>query len=193
MNAFNLYRILGSQKPVQVFRCLIQAVVATVVIAISCIFPNVYAQFININLEIPAITSFTKSAPLSLRLQPDPFTGQQTLTGTVPINLSASENLHLQVMVQATDSLKNEQGHSLPLRVNFAYRNDGNHELPASGWNVSGKFVGFPMSNTGLLIGNMRGPPALLQAWLFISVSAGLPQYINTTYVGSIYVNIEFN
>jgi hypothetical protein len=150
-----------------------------------------HAQFIQLQLDIPAVAHVGEVQPLALELLPDPETGLQSLRGTAGFVIAAAENMQLLLKVQAPDSLTNELNHSLPLQTKLAWRNDGMVGEPAS--QVNGSQAEFPVYNGGLLIDALNHKPALLYAYVYLLISCGLPQYPDTIYEANIGLTIEYN
>jgi len=161
---------------------------------ILSLFAN--AQFIRLNIDIPPKTGLGEYEPFEMELLTDD-SGLQKLAGSTMFSISAAENLHVLVQARVSEPLLNSDQHSLPLAVKLDYRNDGRRPVQQKNDDNQtgsiGETASFPLSNSGLLINNIRGQPPLLQAWIIVNLSAGLPLYSTNTYSGSVYINIEYN
>lgn len=151
---------------------------------------STYAQFVNINIEIPSKIGQTLMMPLELYLKTDVNTGRQIFSGKGILSITGDENFQVLVSLTHSDSLIDNDGVKVPFKVDLAYRNDGIDQLPGLEVNKS---ASFPLSNAGKIIENMRNSTNVLNAYLFINANTG--QLINkkTTYVGDINLKIECN
>jgi len=152
----------------------------------------VCAQYVTTIIDISPKVQIENLVPFALEQHPDFDSGTLVLKGTMAMQISAHENLAILASVTHNGKLTNENGHELPLSAFLAYRNDGGNpqDLPQNNTCNAAEFM---MSNSGLLINSMKPNPNVINAYLYLETITGMPQYANTTYVGSIYLNIEFN
>jgi hypothetical protein len=151
---------------------------------------SAFPQFVKISLDVPVTSGVTEVNPLEFGLKTSGNSAKGELTGTAVFSISAFENLQIVATLTADDYLHDSSGNLLPLKVRLGYRNDGSNQLPDID---AGNRIAIPISNSGHLIGQISGLPSFVNAYLFIHADAGVPQILNTTYVGNINLNIEFN
>jgi len=156
------------------------------------LLPSVgYAQVVGINFEVSPSISTTQIEPLVLEQVPDFETGTMVVAGTYIMEIAAHENMSVLATVSHDKALVNEGGHQLPLSAWLNYSNNGQNQQPQA---LPRQRVVFMLGATPLLVQNMEPVPRPLKAYLYINARTGaLPQFANTTYVASIYVNIEYN
>jgi len=154
------------------------------------------AQFIRLNIDIPPKTGLSEYMPFEMEVLTDD-SGLLNLAGSTIFSISAAENLHVLVQARVTESPFNRDQRSLPLAVELDYRNDGQRPVQRINGNYQTvskrETIYFPLSNSGLLINHIKGHPPLLQAWIIINISAGLPMNSANNYSGRVYINIEYN
>jgi len=156
-----------------------------VLLSFSC-----YAQFISLKLDIPPKTGQSQIVPFEMYITTDIATGQQTLCGTTVFCISGAENFFVLATLSHSDSLRNKMGHAIPFSAFLAYRNDGISKPPGIEANHE---ASFPLSNSGRIIENITNLPQVLNAFIFIQATAELPKITESTYVGFINFNIEYN
>lgn len=148
------------------------------------------AQFIKINLDIPAKAGLAEIAPLVFNTQFDSVTSKQMLIGTSVLCISGAENMQVQATLTYSDFLRSEIGDSIKMNASMAYRNDGVSELPGTN---KGCFFNFPLSSCGLLIQSIKNYPVELNAYIFIRATSPLLLKSKQIYVGNIDLMLEYN
>ncbi len=163
-------------------------------ILLATILPasTVCGQFVFTSIGIGPKVKVENILPFALEPYLDSDSGTQMLRGIKAWQISANENLIVNATVKHDGKLASHDGYTLPLTSWLAYRNDGGkpRDVPSQKLNNGAEFM---MSNSRLLVRNMRPKPKLLNAFLYLGTQMGMPQYANTTFVGSIQVKIEFN
>ncbi len=151
---------------------------------------TVNAQFIKIDIEIPAKTGVSDMEASQQNWQADASQTQAALDGTFALTISSAENLQVLATLKHSDYLINASGSGVKLTAVLAYRNDGKNKPPKA--NASDQ-VEFPMSNSGLLIDYMKDSPEVLNAYLMVYTTIERPKVSGTTYIGYILLTIEYN
>lgn len=147
------------------------------------------AQFIKIDIDVPAKTGLSNMDPIVLNQQPNFNSGMQEFGGTFAITISSSENLYIIASLVHSDSLYNDLGATIKFNTTLSFRNDGSNKSPK---NDSGQLAVFPMSDSGKLLENMNGSLQLLNAYIFINANTEQAKFSNTTYYGDIKLTIEY-
>ena len=163
-------------------------VVAVMVMAFSPL--SVVAQFFRINIVIPPTTEQVLVKPFDMVQRSGIESGMEVLDGNAVLQLSGAENIQVQARLVHSGSLRNAAGHMLPLVSTLAYRNDGQSEPPGT---IVGRTATFPLSDSGRVIRYMKGYPAVLNAYLFVSVQAAIPLISTSPYKGNVQLIIEYN
>lgn len=148
------------------------------------------AQFIKIDIDIPAKTGVSDMETSVQSWQSDLNKSQTSLDGTYALTLSSAENSQILATLKHSDYLINAAGTGVKLSAVLAYRNDGKNKPPKE--NASDR-VQFSMSDSGLLIDAMKDSPDVLYAYLMIYTSIELPKISGTTYIGEMQLTIEYN
>jgi hypothetical protein len=148
------------------------------------------AQFIKIDIDIPAKTGVSDMEISEQNWQTDYNQNLQELDGSYSLTISSAENLQVLAILKHSDYLINASGIGVKLTAVLAYRNDGKNK--PSKVNTSDS-VQFPMSNSGLLIDNMKGSPQVLNAYIMVYTTIEKPKTSGTTYTGDILLTIEYN
>lgn len=148
------------------------------------------AQFININIDIPTKTGVSEMETSEPIWKPNNDPVVRELESSYNLTLSSSENLLVMASLRHSDYLQNESGSLVKLEATLAYRNDGVNKLQRAGTN---DLVIFPMSNSGLLIENMKGNHQNLNAFLMIFTTTEMPKEVKGLYTGEISLKIEYN
>ena len=151
---------------------------------------NANAQFIKIDIDIPAKTGVSDMETSDLNWQPNMNQSQQDVEGTYSLTISSAENLQVMAILKHSEFLLNGAGSAIKLTAVLAYRNDGKNKPPKA--NASDSAV-FPMSNSGLLINNMKDSPQVLNAYLMVYTTIEKPNISGTNYTGDIRLTIEYN
>jgi hypothetical protein len=73
----------------------------------------------------------------------------------------------------------------------MAWQNDGTQDEATAKPAKDNKSV-FPLSNSGLLIENMKGAPAVLYAYIFLKGTAIIPKTATSPYEGQVHLIIEY-
>ena len=120
------------------------------------------------------------------------------------MEIKTAENI--QILAGAFIDEPNGKEKSLVQKVRLNYRNDGYEKPDAlllsetknvmyspSENNGQSVWVCFPVSNSGMLIGNMKGKPGMLSAYVFLTASFELDTRSVTSYTRNIYLVIEYN
>lgn len=155
------------------------------------VFPFITnAQFIKIDIEIPAKTGVSDMETTDFNWPIDNNQSQQELEGSYSLTISSAENLQVLAILTHSDYLINESGSSVKLNAVLAYRNDGKNRPPKAN---ATDHAQFPMSNSGLLIDNMKNSPEVLYAYLMVYTTIERPKRSGTTYSGDIKLTIEYN
>lgn len=148
------------------------------------------AQFIKIDIDIPAKTGVSDMEASDFSRPLDNKQNQQELEATYSLTISSVENMQVLAKLKHSDYLINESGAKVKLDAVLAFRNDGKNKPPKA--NAS-DIVQFPMSNSCLLIDNMKNPPDVLYAYLMIYTTIERPKRSGSTYLGDLKLTIEYN
>jgi len=148
------------------------------------------AQFIKIDIEVPAKTGVSDLETSEQSWQQDPNKNQQELDNTYALTISSAENLRIFAILKHADYLINASGNGVRLTAELAYRNDGKNKPVRV--NSSDK-AEFPISDSGLLIENMKDDPQVLNAYLMVYTTIERPKLRGSTYIGDILLTIEYN
>lgn len=174
-----------------------------------------FAQYVKIRFDVHDKITLDYMVPFEFSLIP--LSGTQKLVGACVLNITGVEKMQVLVTLSSSDSLRNMQGSVIPFGVQLAYRNDGKSQPPEID---SGREVSFALSEGNRIADNSisRKP----NAYIFIRGSTDLLQnensaYIHnikekkqnsgtrnykgntppederTTYVGDIYLKVEYN
>lgn len=174
-----------------------------------------FAQYVKIRFDVHDKITLDYMVPFEFSLMP--VSGTQKLVGACVFNITGVEKMQVLVTLSSSDSLRNMQGRAIPFGVQLAYRNDGKSLPPEID---SGNEVTFALSESDRIADNSisRKP----NAYIFIRGSTDLLQnensaYIHnikekkqnsgtrnykgntppedekTTYVGDIYLKVEYN
>lgn len=158
---------------------------------------TIQAQFVQVNLNIPARTDIETLESTSMVYDTDPETGKMFLHGYFAFNISSVENIHVLVRLLSPMTLKNELMHPLTVSTALSYRNDGKTapEYPEKHHytgNQSTEII-FPLSNDRKLATFMAVPPPEYHAYVYIYMRTGFPAYPFSVYAGDFDIQIEFN
>jgi len=187
------------QKQIKVNRATVHTVsedilswanVATCVLFLMLLPFTANAQFIKIDIDIPAKTGVSDMETSEQIWQPDLNQIQQELDGTFALTISSAENLQVIATLKHSEYLINASGFSVKLNAVLAFRNDGKNSPPKA---KASDRVQFPMSNSGMLIDNMKDSPQVLNAYLMVYTTIERPKISGTTYTGDILLTIEYN
>ena len=148
------------------------------------------AQFIKIDIDIPAKTGVSDMEISGQSWQNEYNQNLQELDGSYSLTISSAENLQVLATLKHSEYLINASGAGVKLTAVLAYRNDGKNKPPKA--NTSDR-VQFPMSNSGLLIDNMKDFPQVLSAYLVVYTTIERPKASGTTYTGDIFLTLEYN
>lgn len=151
---------------------------------------NSYAQFIKIDIDIPAKTGVSDMEASEQNWQSNFNQNQQELEGTYALTISSAENLMVVATLKHSEFLINSSGSAVKLTAVLAYRNDGKNKPPKANASDSAEF---PMSNSGLLIDDMKDSPQVLSAYLVVYTTIERPKSNGTTYFGDMLLTIEYN
>lgn len=166
-------------------------VTTSALLLLLLLFPfTANAQFIKIDIDIPAKTGVSDMETSGQTWQTDINQSQQELDGSYALTLSSAENLQVVAILKYSDYLINASGLGVKLTAVLAYRNDGKNRPTKA--NASDR-AQFPMSNSGLLIDNMKDSPEVLNAYLMVYTTIERPKVSGTTYTGDILLTIEYN
>ena len=148
------------------------------------------AQFIKIDIDIPAKTGVSDMESSEQNWQSNLSQNLQEMDGTYALTISSAENLQVIATLKHSEYLINAAGSGVKLTAVLAYRNDGKNKPPKA--NASDR-AEFPMSNSGLLIDNMKDSPQVLNAYIVVYTTIERPKISGTTYTGDILLTIEYN
>ena len=148
------------------------------------------AQFININIDIPAKSGVSELESSDMDWQSVMNNNQQQLEGTYTLTISSAENVQIMAILKHSDYLISASGAAIKLGTVLAYRNDGEKKSKIAD---SSDVAVFPMSNSGLLIDYMKDTPQLLKANLMVYTTIERPKLKNSIFTGDIVLTIEYN
>jgi len=151
---------------------------------------TVNAQFIKIDIDIPAKTGVSDMETSEQSWQSNLNQNLQELEGSYALTISSAENLQVIATLKHSDYLINASGSGVKLTAVLAYSNDGKNKPPKE--NAS-DIASFPISNSGLLIDNMKDSPQVLNAYIIVYTTIEKPLISGTTYTGDIRLTIEYN
>ena len=156
----------------------------------------VQGQLIRINIEVKAKSSMEQIAPFAFDL-PSPSSdikagnGAQNLYAEGVYALVGRENISVIVRVEAPDVLLDQQNNSIPFEFTMAWQNNGTQSEVTAKPAKDNRSV-FPLNNSGRLIENMKGAPAVLHAYIFLKGTARLPKTITSPYEGKVHLIVEY-
>ena len=142
------------------------------------------AQFVKINLNIPAKTSMEGLETLYLT----PDINEQYLSGTAAFSISAAENIQVQVNAKQVETKENQ----LPLSTKLAWRNNGSRNIPNNRQFIKNTIT-FPMLGTEQIIDKKENYEALFNAWIFINVQGKIQATNKQNKKEFIELKIEYN
>jgi len=151
---------------------------------------NLAAQFININIDIPAKTGVSDLESSEMDWQSVLNNNRKEMEGSYALTISSAENVQVMAILKHSDYLISPSGSAIKLNAALAYRNDGQDKPKKV---ISSDVVVFPMSDSGLLIDYMKDSPQLLQAYLMVFTTLERPVSNNEIYTGDIVLTIEYN
>lgn len=164
--------------------------VLTYVLFLTLLPVTTNAQFIKIDIEVPAKTGVSDLETSEQKWQLDLNKNKQELDGTYALTISSAENLRILATLKHSDYLINASGIGVKLNAVLAYKNDGKNKPTKA--NSSDK-AEFSISDSGLLIENMKESPQVLNAFLMVYTSIERPKISGTIYTGDILLTIEYN
>ena len=151
---------------------------------------NLSAQFININIDIPAKSGVSDLESSDMDWKSVVNSNRRELESTFTLTISSAENVQVMAILKHSDYLISPSGSAIKLNAALAYRNDGQDKPKKV---ISSDVVVFPMSDSGLLIDYMKDSPQLLQAYLMVFTTLERPVSNNEIYTGDIVLTIEYN
>jgi len=188
----NLYFFIAPRRKVQsVSNHILNLITIVTCVLVMILFPfKVNAQFIKIDIDIPAKTGISDMESSEQNWQSNVNQSLQEMDGTYALTISSVENLQVIATLKHSEYLINAAGSGVKLTAVLAYRNDGKNKPPKA--NASDR-AEFPMSNSGLLIDNMKDSPQVLNAYIVVYTTIERPKISGTTYTGDILLTIEYN
>lgn len=134
--------------------------------------------------------------PFSIDTLTGPFNiervaGTETLYAFGMFSITAGENITVMVRLEVSDVMIDGQNNTRPFDLTMAWQNDGTKNEATAKLAKDNKSV-FPLSNSGLLIENMKEPPAILRAYIFLRGTVILPKAATSLYEGKVHLIIEY-
>jgi len=117
--------------------------------------------------------------------------GKGTLFASAMFSITAGENITVMVRLEGPDMLLDGQNNTMPFDLTMAWQNDGTQNEATANPAKDNKSV-FPLSNSGLLIENMKGAPSILHAYLFLKGTAIIPKTPTSRYEGTVHLIVEY-
>lgn len=156
----------------------------------------VHGQFMRLNIEVKAKSSMEQIAPFAFdNTAPSSYieavSGSQSLRATGVYSLVGRENISVMVRVEAPDVLVDGQNNTIPFELTMAWQNDGTQGEATAKPAKDNKSV-FPLSNSGRLIENIKGAPAVLHAYIFLKGTAIIPKTATSPYEGKVHLIVEY-
>jgi len=156
----------------------------------------VQGQFMRINFGVKANVCMEQIMPFAFNTTApssdiEVESGTQFLQASGVYSLIGLENISVMVRVEAPDVLLDGQNNTIPFELTMAWQNDGTQEEATAKPAKDNKSV-FPLSNSGLLIENMKEAPAILRAYIFLRGTAIIPKTATSPYEGNVHLIIEY-
>lgn len=148
------------------------------------------AQFLRLNIVIPPKTGQSEVRPFEFDQKSTTKTGMQAFDGNGIICISGTENFQILAILSHSDSLRNETRQAIPFLVDLAYRNDGQSKPPGTN---AGHRISFPLSDCWRTIEFMKNNPDVINAFIFLHMTADIPHFTTSSYSGKINLIIEYN
>jgi hypothetical protein len=155
-----------------------------------------HGQFMQIimNVEkkvgLEQINTFMEDIPTG-PLKIEQMAGTGTLSAFGMFAITAQENIIVIVRLEAPAMLLDGQNNAMPFDLTMAWQNDGTPSEATAKPAKDNKSV-FPLSNSGLLIENMKGAPSILHAYLFLKGTAIIPKTPTSRYEGTVHLIVEY-
>jgi len=156
----------------------------------------VQGQLIRINIEVKANVNVEEIKPFAFDLSSPSSgikaeNGAQNLYAEGVYSLAGRENISVMVRVEAPDMLIDGQNNTIPFEMTMAWQNNGTQGEATAKPAKDNKSV-FPLSNSGRLIENMKGAPAVLYAYIFLRGNAIIPKTATSPYEGKVLLIVEY-
>jgi len=146
------------------------------------------AQFVKVNIDIPASTGVDGLESFTVKPLTNPKTGKQQLLGFAEFSISAAENMQVHVQVQAESTILNQ----VQLKTSMAWSNNGTKTLPDDNL-LHNNQASFPLSNSSLAGEKRNRDQSLFLAWIFVTVQAHIPDEGSIINDNIINLKIEYN
>jgi len=156
----------------------------------------VQGQFMRMNFEVKANVRMEQIMPFDFNTTApssdiEVESGTQILQASGVYSLVGLENISVMVRVEAPNVLLDEQNNTIPFELTMAWQNDGTQDEATAKPAKDNKSV-FPLSNSGLLIKNMKEAPAVLYAYIFLKGTAIIPRTATSPYEGRVHLIVEY-
>ena len=162
-----------------------------VLVLLTALFPlRASAQYFKLSLEIPPKTGQTEVNSFAFSQKSNINPAIESFGGNGLLCISGVENLQVLATLIHSDSLRNETGHAIPFIAKLAFRNDGQSQLPGTD---AGPVASFPLNDSWRIIEYIEGHPKVLNAYIFIHVTASIPKLTKSAYSGALNLIIEYN
>jgi hypothetical protein len=155
-----------------------------------------HGQFMRIILDVKKNVGTEQIIPFSIDTLTGPFNieqvaGTETLYAFGMFSIAAGENITVMVRLEASDIMIDGQNNTRPFDLTMAWQNNGTKNEATAKRAKDNKSV-FPLSNSGLLIENMKGAPAILHAYIFLRGTAMVPKTATSPYEGKVHLIVEY-
>ncbi len=168
-----------------------RSLLGAVLVLLTALFPlRASAQYFRLSLEIPPKTGQTEANSFAFSQKSNINPAIESFGGNGLLCISSVENLQVLATLIHSDSLRNETGHAIPFIAKLAFRNDGQSQPPGTD---AGNRASFPLSDCWRIIEYIEGHPQVLNAYIFIHVTASIPKFTKSAYSGVLNLIIEYN
>lgn len=156
----------------------------------------VNGQNIRIVMDVKKNVGTEQLIPFAIGTLTGPFyvervAGTETLYAFGMFSITAKENITVMVRLEASDVMIDGQNNTRPFDLTMAWQNNGTKNEATAKPAKDNKSV-FPLSNSGLLIENMKGAPAILRAYIFLNGTAIIPKTATSPYEGKVHLIVEY-
>jgi len=155
-----------------------------------------HGQYMRIIMDVKKNVGTEQLIPFAVDTLTGPFNiervaGTETLYAFGMYSIAAGENITVMVQLEASDVLIDGQNNAMPFDLTMAWQNDGTKSEATAKPAKDNKSV-FPLSNSGLLIENMKEAPAILRAYIFLRGTVIVPKAATSFYEGKVHLIVEY-
>jgi hypothetical protein len=116
--------------------------------------------------------------------------GTEILSAFGMYSIAARENITVMVRLESSEVLIDGQNKAIPFDLKMFWQNNGTSNEANAKPAKDNKSV-FPLNNSGLLVENMKDPPVVLHAYIFIRGTATVPK-TTSLYESTVNLIVEY-